>query len=134
MKKWFFLVFSALLCACSIDEGEGGQASITGRVFIQEKVDFSVVGGPSDSVVNEYPGIEERVYIKYGDNSIYDDDFDTDENGFYKFTDLTKGNYTLFTYTKCDSCDSEVSPVYLKAKLEKHNSQLENQNFYIEKD
>ena len=134
MKKYYYVLLFLSLISCSIEEGEGGKGEISGKVMIQEIVDFSITGGPKDSVVNEYPAIDHRVYIKYGDNKTYDDDFDTDENGYFKFIQLTKGDYKLFTYTKCDTCDSEVSPVYQSVNLKKHSSKIDNITLFIEKD
>ena len=131
VKKYLYLYLLSSLLSCAIPEGEGGQGIISGRVNIQVIEDFTIFGGPSDTVTNEYPAVDERVYIKYGDNTIYDDHFDTDENGYFKFTNLSKGEYKLFTYTYCDTCDSEVAPVYESVSLEKHTSEVDDINFFI---
>lgn len=130
----FFLFLTVFIhSSCEIEEGKNGRGEISGQVMIRQIVDFSIIGGPSDSIVNEYPAIDERVYIRYGNNTVYDDDFDTGANGFYKFKQLSKGDYTLFVYSNCDLCDNEVIPVFQSINLPKHKSQIENVNFFIEK-
>jgi hypothetical protein len=46
--------------------------------------------GPTES------GADERVYIKYGDSEIYNDDFRTDIDGTFKFGGLKKGQYLIY--------------------------------------
>lgn len=87
------------LSACEKDPGEGGSATIEGKVVINEV-------SPSGNILAEYDGVEERVYIIYGDNEIYDDEVRSSYDGRFKFDNLFKGTYTVFVYSDCSSCPS----------------------------
>jgi len=127
------LIFSFV--SCKIEEGTGGNGSIKGKVYFQRTLDLSSIGGDPETVVAEYAAIDTKVYIKYGDNEIYDDDFDTDENGAFKFTNLVKGDYTIFVYDNCDECgENNIEPVYQYITLQKHNSEISEVTFYIEEE
>ena len=62
---------------------------------------------------------DENVYIIYGDDStqVYDDDFETSWDGSYEFDYLRKGNYILFTYSKCDTCLSGPRPIFWSVEI-----------------
>lgn len=130
-KIYIPLIVCFGLFSCSLEEGEGGKGVITGRVIAQEKFSNPIIG-IVDSVLKEYPAIDERVYLTYGDNSIYDDDFRTDENGYFKFESLTKGDYSLTFYSYCDTCDTEITPIYIDVTLKKHKDNIDIGTTYIE--
>lgn len=49
----------------------------------------------------ESEAADERVYIVYGaDEEVYSDEMRTSSNGGFKFTNLTRGDYQVFVYTK----------------------------------
>ncbi len=83
---------------CEKEPGEGGRSSISGRIIEQE------MSAPlQNEMVREYPLVDERVYIIYGDSTkVYDDNMRTDFNGRFKFSYLRKGTYTIFVYTECN--------------------------------
>ena len=79
-KNVIFCTFTiSLFFSCSLEEGEGGKGTITGNIVFQELYSNPLVG-IEDSVVNEYAAVDEKVFITYGDNSIYDDDFNNHLN------------------------------------------------------
>jgi hypothetical protein len=117
------LTLSLALLSCSLEEGEGGKGEISGRVMIQVLYSNPIIG-VKDSVIEEYPAVNEKVYIKYGDNSIYDDNFNTDGEGYYKFTGLTKGSYSLSTFTYCKTCGSETKVLEQTVTLKKHDDKI----------
>ena len=131
-KNSLYYIFSIFLFfSCSLEEGEGGKATISGNIVFQEIYSNPLLG-IKDSVINEYPAVDEKVFITYGDNSIYDDDFNTDEFGNYKFTNLTKGDYTLTVYSYCDTCDTEVTAIYKDITLSSHKENKTVETIYIE--
>ena len=74
-------------------EGEGGTATITGGFM------------PSIITVNgqnkgEYyaPGV--NVYIVYGNDSLYNDKFETGLGGWYRFDYLREGTYTVYAFSR----------------------------------
>jgi len=46
------------------------------------------------------PAVDEKVYIQYGDKTVYGDVVRTGGSGEYEFTNLTKGNYTVYAISK----------------------------------
>lgn len=93
-----FFLFSCMLAftACEKEEGEGGQATITGKVYAYDidnniKTDSGYIAGV-------------RVYISYGNNTGVDDDTRTDASGIYSFKWLQKGTYKVWVVKECNTC------------------------------
>lgn len=97
MKKiLFFTVLSFLLLAsCTKEEGEGGLASITGKIV----TDIRLV--PSNAATFQYSraGADEEVYIIFGDNVGPDERVWTNYKGEFAFYNLRPGDYTLYIYS-----------------------------------
>jgi hypothetical protein len=92
--KLIFILLSLTAISCSKTEGEGGTASITGKVF------FIRYDAGYNFAVDTVPAVEEDVYIIYGtDGPDYDDDYKSSYDGTYKFRNLLKGTYKIFAYT-----------------------------------
>jgi hypothetical protein len=121
-------LFSALLYlnACSTDEGEGGMALITGKIFVQDYNSSGILKG-------EYYAPDEDVYIIYGDDPVYGDVMKTHFDGTYRFDYLRKGNYTIFAYSDCDTCMSGVRPVLLSAEITTGDQVLELPDIVLRK-
>lgn len=129
--SYSLLILTFFFFSCSLDEGKGGKATCFGQVLVQQLYSNPILG-IKDSVLAEYPAVDERVYITYGDNIIYDDDFRTDENGKYKFTNLTKGDYKISVFSYCDTCETEIKVLSKKINLKSHKETKEVSTFYIE--
>ena len=99
-----FIVFISVTTACKKDAGQGGLASISGKVY---GYDINSSGIVTDS---GYVG-DVKVYISYDDNQYADDDVNTSYTGEFSFRGLQKGKYTIYTYSKCDSCNFNQTPV-----------------------
>jgi hypothetical protein len=84
---------SILIASCAKGPGEGGRASITGKIFATNynnsylPVDSGYIGGYN-------------VYIKYGDQPGIADNTDTDPNGVFRFNYLREGKYSIIVYSK----------------------------------
>ena len=111
-KCIFFILFIFIILtnnSCKKEEGEGGTSSIIGRV---KALDYRYDGAIDSFVLDTtyyLPG--ERVYIVYGDDEVYSDDFRTDPNGYYRFQWLRKGKYTIFAYAQ-DTIENTPTGVY----------------------
>jgi len=114
------LIAVTFLLSCEKEPGEGGTSTIEGAVIIEEVDNLGFV-------VNSYPAPEERVYIIYGDNDIYDNEVRSHYDGRYKFEFLNIGSYKLFAYTECifDSCSVPLLPVIEEISVNS-NSQIVN--------
>ena len=113
-----FLLIVLLLSACRKEAGEGGTASLTGRVFVQ---DYNSIG----QLVGEYYAPEERVYIIYGDSPVFDDQVRTSFDGTFQFNNLYRGFYTVFAYSDCDTCASGKEPIFQTVKIKSRGEEKE---------
>lgn len=96
MKKngvLMFLVCSAWMCSCTKEAGEGGSASITGRVWVKD------YNSTFSQLIAEYPAEDVYVYIVYGNDPGFDDRLKTDYKGEFQFQSLTPGDYTIYVYS-----------------------------------
>ena len=97
MKIWhtslLIILFIFILSSCEKPEGEGGTSTITGQVVVKKyNHDFTVK-------IGEYYGPNIEVFIIYGEDSIYSDNFLTGLNGWYRFEYLNQGTYTIYTFS-----------------------------------
>jgi len=96
----FVPAFVLSLNSCEKEAGEGGQASISGHVWVKDyNTSFTVLE-------SEYVGADEDVFIVYGDDKGYNDKTTTDYNGDFEFKYLRKGDYTIYIYSKDTSMTS----------------------------
>lgn len=111
------------LSSCKKGPGEGGTSVIEGKVLQYTIEGFGV---NKDSIV--FPDSGEDVYIIYSDNegNLYDDKFETNWDGTYRFEYLRKGDYTVFVYHPEDSVVSGTVytdyPVFKHVKITSNNS------------
>lgn len=101
MKKLLSLAtISLIIISCNKGPGEGGLASITGKINVEDyNQNFTTLWA-------EYPGADLDVYIIYGDNVTYNDRVKTGPDGTYQFKGLTRGDYKIYTYSKDSSLQS----------------------------
>ena len=95
-KSLLFLTLSIglLFSSCEKDPGEGGNSSIKGFVHVTDyNASFVIVQG-------EYPGADEDVYIKYGDDISYGDRIKAGSDGNFEFKYLREGKYTIYLYSE----------------------------------
>lgn len=92
LPLWLFLLVFPMACAKT--EGEGGLATIRGRVLVKEyNSTFTVLQ-------EEYYVGDEDVFIIYGDGKRVDDRERTTFDGWFEFRYLRPGNYTVYAYSK----------------------------------
>lgn len=105
MKKSFvtngilILIFLSVsfLLSCKKGPGEGGRASIKGKIYtVNYNSSFTV---PQDS---GYLG-GQKVYIIYGDETAVGDNQDSNSEGAFEFTFLRKGKYKVYVFTKTNA-------------------------------
>lgn len=104
------LILFMIATGCEKTEGEGGYATLRGDVYVR---DYDAAG----NLKAEYYLPDERVYLIYGDNEIYDDETRTNYDGKYQFKYLNKGTYTIFAYSDCSSCPSGLEPVFQTVEI-----------------
>ena len=126
MHRISILLFltALLFTACSKEPGEGGSASISGKVF---GYDINTAGIVTDSA---YAG-DYRVLISYGNNKASDNDIRTSYTGDYSFTGLRKGNYRVYVYSQCDTCTFNQSYSVQEVEITSNKQELTLPDFVI---
>lgn len=116
--KWLS-IFSAfvIISACKKGAGEGGTSTIRGKVYV---MNYNTAG----QFVGEFYAQEEDVYIIYGDAAYFGNDVKTSYDGTYEFPYLRKGSYTIFAYSRCDTCASDQEPVMITTEISENHSEV----------
>lgn len=94
------LLIGFAISSCNKEPGEGGLASITGKINVEE------YNQTYTTLWAEYDGADIDVYIKYGENETYNDRIKTGPTGVFEFTNLLKGDYTVYVYSKDSTLQS----------------------------
>lgn len=126
VKLALFLFVVTMMAACKKGPGEGGMASIQGKLKVRN------VSG-SGTVLNEYYLPDERVYIIYGDGTVYNDNYRTSYDGSFRFDYLLEGHYTIFAYSYCDTCQSGKEPVFLECDITSYDQLVELSDLVVKK-
>ncbi|MDP2386524.1 MAG: hypothetical protein Q8M29_09145 [Bacteroidota bacterium] len=88
--------------SCKKEPGEGGRATIKGRVKIKSyNKEFTILK-------DEYYSQGENVYITYGDNPAVQENTKTSYDGTFEFPYLRKGKYKVFVVSK-DSTSPDLT-------------------------
>lgn len=126
-KLFLFCVATAVLAtACSKEAGDGGMSSIRGKVYARDY-------NSSGTFISEGYAPEENVYLSYGDNDYVNDDTKTSYNGVYQFNYLRPGDYTVFVYSKCDTCHLDLKVIKQRINIPDNHSTIELPDFEIRK-
>lgn len=90
-KFWWYVVigFSIVLAACSKEPGEGGDASISGEIWVRH------YNATFTTLIGEFPAEDQYVYIIYGDHPGFDARVKTSYDGTFEFPYLNKGQYEI---------------------------------------
>ena len=135
MKNIFFILFTLLcLTACQKESGEGGTSVIEGSI-IYLTTSYNLETFTIDT--HYYPKAGKDVFITYSNNeaSIYDDKFETDWNGRYRFEFLRKGDYTVFTHVDSIVVNDVTYdyPIFQHIRITSNNSTNQLEDFIINK-
>ncbi len=80
--------------ACKKPAGPGGKAAIKGKIHVK---DYNTA---VTTLLAEYDGAGESVYISYGDNVAANDNVKSGADGTFEFSYLRPGKYTVFVMTR----------------------------------
>ncbi len=111
------IMFCVLLFSCSKEEGETGNSVITGKVYTE------VYNNSFTHILQGYYKSEVDVYIVYGDSKVYNDHFQTNWDGSYRFEYLSKGDYKIFAYSldTLGTTASGITPVSIDVHVSGNN-------------
>lgn len=97
VKLFFCISIFLFFSSCSKEEGQGGLATIKGKVFGQD------INADGDLKESGFVG-DKRVFISYGGGTFVDDEVRTSHTGEFRFENLIKGRYAVFVYSQCNKC------------------------------
>lgn len=86
-----------------------GEVPDADKVSSPFEVNIAQQGRDSEST-EQIPLIDEKIYISYGDNELYDDEIRTGENGKFSFNGLSKGSYKVFCFS-LNTADNSLSKI-----------------------
>lgn len=125
MKRITFLIsafaFLLMLSACEKKAGEGGNASIKGKVFVKDyNKTFTSLNG-------QYYGADLEVYIIYGDEINFGERLRTNHEGAFEFKYLRPGDYKIYVYSLDSTLKSpsEYIPVVKDVKISGKRQKVE---------
>lgn len=105
-----FITFAVAL-SCNKEAGKGGTSSIRGKIEVDDyNQTFTTLWA-------EYDGADRDVYIIYGNHVTYSDDVKTGPDGVFQFDYLTKGQYTVYVYSKDTSLQAPSGEVAFKYQV-----------------
>jgi len=119
-----FAILVCLLSSCKKEEGFGGLASISGKVYAY---DYNSSGKLE---AEGYAG-DIEVYISAdGDSEILERGRTSYDGGFI-FRELRKGNYQVWVYSDCSKCPNGHEAVVQKVNIPGRKSHIELEVFEI---
>ncbi len=124
MRVVLFLAVLFAFGSCSVEEGKGGRATITGKVFVQ---DFN---GEGELIVEDYAP-DWDVFIVYGEDDFYSDATTTHYDGTYIFEYLYEGDYEVYAYSKCNACANNIEPITIKAQVTSADQVIELEDLRV---
>ena len=133
-KTLYIIIFSLFFSSCEKKAGEGGTSVIEGQVWKIFTFQNPISGEQDTSYYQLDVGKD--VFIIYSNDNglVYDDKFETDYNGRYRFEYLRKGEDTIYTYA--DSTDVDMVkydfPIFKSVNIEENNYVLTIDDFIIE--
>lgn len=101
-KIILFIAIIVTISSCKKEPGEGGRATITGKVRVKDyNSEFTIL-------MDEYYAQGQNVYIIYGDGNTVSENTKTSYDGTYEFPYLRKGKYKIFVVSK-DSTSANLT-------------------------
>jgi hypothetical protein len=115
------LTLALIFPSCKKEPGEGGNSSISGKIYVRE------YNKTFTELQAEYYAPDERIYIIYGEGDVPDNDMKTGPDGEFTFKYLRPGKYRLYAYS-ADSAGVSPSgtlPVYVDVEITKKQQSVD---------
>jgi len=101
-------LFNDILRITNIEQGDTPDANEVTSPF-EINIDIQ---GEDKTLGEKVELIDEKIYITYGQNEVYNDEDQTGQNGAFQFTNLTKGVYVIHTFTKDANSGEKIEVKY----------------------
>ncbi len=94
------VTLTLVVFACNKPEGEGGRATITGKIWVENYNTLGNISSPPYFLKGEFAGADEDVFIIYGDDVSYGNKVKSGPDGVFEFKYLRKGDYKIYVKSK----------------------------------
>jgi hypothetical protein len=119
------LLVSLILFSCSKEPGEGGRASITGKVYVMEYDKNCTV------IKDEYYGVDEAVYIIAGNDPSYFQRIRTGPDGTFWFPNLRIGKYKVYSLSNNCAVPGKTEPIILEVEITKKSQKFVTEDIKV---
>lgn len=137
MKRLLILPFLAIVfvfSSCHSGAGPGGQASITGKVYVKGNWNPScTLYTDSASGFVPFYGPDFDVYLIYGDDPSYGDKVKTAPDGTFQFKYLRTGDYTIYAYSNNCLAASGKDAISAKVSITDKKQEVALSNIRVNK-
>lgn len=118
-------VIGFLFFSCEDQPGEGGKASIQGKVYVK---DFN---GNCTVLLDSFYGIDEEVYLIAGDDPSYFERVRTGPDGTFWFPYLRKGKYEVYALSEPCNVAGELEAVSIKVEINDRKDDIVTEDIVI---
>lgn len=128
MKKYIGIIAISVFfiaTSCTKEPGEGGRASISGKVWV---LDYN---GNCSVLRDEYYGIDEEVYIIAGDDPSYFERVRTGPDGTFWFPYLRQGDYRVYALSEDCEAPGEEEAIEVKVKITKRKQEIVTKDIVV---
>ena len=137
MKRFLLLpaiAFILTIAACNSGPGPGGQATITGKVYVKGNWNSTcTLFTDSSTGFTPFYAPDVDVYMIYGDEPSYGDRVRTAPDGTFQFKYLRQGTYTIYTYSKDCTAQSGTTAVTATVTVSEKKQAVALSNLRINK-
>lgn len=116
---------TAVLAACEKEPGEGGRATVQGKVWGRD------LDNDGFLKTEGFLG-DQRVYIGVDGEATSFETVRTSYDGSYSFPFLRKGNYKVWVFSRCDSCALEDTAYIQTATIDDRKETVTLADFTVE--
>jgi hypothetical protein len=119
-RFYYFLVLAVLIIfsACKKEPGPGGQASVQGKLLVKS------YNSNCSNTPEIYYGIDEDVFIIYGDEQVAGERVRTGPDGTFRFDYLQKGDYTVYALSEDCAAPGDLTTVKQQVTITDRKQQL----------
>lgn len=118
-------VICLFFLSCQNQPGEGGKASIQGKVYVK---DFN---GNCTVLLDSFYGIDEEVFIIAGGDPSYFDRVRTGPDGTFWFPYLRKGKYEVYALSEPCNVSGELEAVSIQVEIKDRKEEIVTEDIVV---
>ncbi|MGB6037080.1 MAG: hypothetical protein WBG42_12480 [Cryomorphaceae bacterium] len=111
--------------SCEDKPGEGGRASVQGKVYVK---DFN---GNCTVLLDSFYGIDEEVFIIAGDDPSYFERVRTGPDGTFWFPYLRRGKYEVYALSEPCNIPGELETVGFEIEIKERKEEIITEDIVV---